>query len=216
VIEAMSCGTPAIAFDIGGIPDMIQNGVNGYIVKKRSDSEYAKVLLDLVNDPERCAQMSKNCRTIALNKFSLEIQAKRYLDLYYRLVPANGQKTDTLTFSMSHFDREILPDASDIDTDTTISGILKETAGEVLVMREIEFQLIKTIEKRRSRDLQINELMSLLEKTGPECKAISIQIDKLSVLQKESESDFYALQEQIKDLRSMLKEGEPDSYADPE
>jgi len=93
LIEAMSCGTPAIAFDIGGIPDMIQNGVNGYMVKKKSDSEYAKVLLDLVNDPERCAQMSKNCRTIALNKFSLEIQAKRYLDLYHSLVPANGQKT---------------------------------------------------------------------------------------------------------------------------
>ena len=73
------------------------------------------MILDAINRPERTAEMSKNCRCIAVNTFSLEVQAKRYLELYHRLVTANGRKTDALTFSMSQLDREALPFARNTD-----------------------------------------------------------------------------------------------------
>lgn len=144
VIEAMCCGTPTIAFDTGGIPEMIQNGVNGYIVKNKSESEYAKVILDLVNDKKHCAQMSKNCRAMALNTFSLKIQAKRYLDLYCSLVPANGGKTDGLTFSMSQFDHDFLPDASDINNEIKRYFPMQVIAMEIKIVLRTTKRLLES------------------------------------------------------------------------
>ena len=213
VIEAMSCGTPAIAFDIGGIPDMIQHGVNGYIVKKGSESEYARVILDLVNDPEDGARMSQNCRTIALEKFSLDIQAKRYLGLYYDLILQNGEKTSNPAFSTRQSDHESLPDASDIDTNTTISEILKEIAAESLVIKEMELRLIKANKECNFRIRQIDELRSLLKKPGTNSTTVLNRIDALSVLLHESESDCNALIEQMNELKSLLKESGGDSIA---
>jgi glycosyltransferase involved in cell wall biosynthesis len=213
VIEAMSCGTPAIAFDIGGIPDMIQNGVNGYIVEKGSESDYARVILDLINDPEHGARISQNCRTIALEKFSLDIQAKRYMGLYYDLVLQNGERTSNPAFSTSQSDNESLPDASDIDTYTTISEILKEIAAESLVIKEMELRLIKAKEECNFRSRQIDELRSLLKKPGTDSTTVLNRIDTLSVLLHESESDCNALIEQINELKSLLKESGTDSIA---
>jgi glycosyltransferase involved in cell wall biosynthesis len=205
VIEAMSCGTPVIAFDIGGIPDMIQNGVNGYIVKKGAGSEYGRVILDLINDPERNAQMSKNCRTIALKKYSLMVQAQRYMELYHELVIANGKKTKNMFVSMDQLDHEFLPDASDIERNTNILKIVKETAGEFLVIKEIELRLMKLKAKCNARNQQIDQLRSLLKKSETDFDAVLHQIDTLSLLTKESEADCDLLQVQIDELRSLLK-----------
>jgi adenine-specific DNA methylase len=192
---------------------MIQHGVNGYIVKKGSESDYARVILDLINDPAHGARMSQNCRTIALEKFSLDIQAKRYLGLYYDLVLQNGEKTSNPAFSTSQSDRESLPDASDIDTNTTISEILKEIAAESLVIKEMELRLIKAREECNVRSRQINELRSLLKKPGTDSTAVLNRIDTLSLLLHESESDCNALIEQINELKSLLKESGTDSIA---
>ena len=150
VIEAMSCGTPTIAFDAGGVPDMIQNGVNGYIVKKGSESDYSNMILDVINHPEEGNRVSKNCRTIALNKYSLEIQAKRYLELYNELVIQNGKKSINAAFPIAQSDHEFLPDATDIDTDINISEILKEIAGKSQGKKGIGLRLAKTIERGKA------------------------------------------------------------------
>ncbi len=143
VIEAMSCGTPTIAFNVGGMPDMIQNGVNGYIVENGSETAYAKIILDLINTPEHCEELSKNCRTIALNAFSLEVQAKKYMELYHTLLMTKSLTTDTLVRSPIHYETELLPDASDIETDEKIFEIVTEIAGKFLVLQTIKLQLNK-------------------------------------------------------------------------
>lgn len=206
VIEAMSCGTPVIAFDVGGIPDMIQNGVNGYMVKKGAASEYGRAILDLINDPERNAQMSKNCRTIALEKYSLMVQAQRYMELYHELVVATGEKTKNPFVSRDQLDHEFLPDASDIETNANILKIVKETAGEFLVIKEIELRLMRVKAKCNARNQQIDHLKSLLKKSETDFNAVLHQIDILSLLIKEYEADCNHLQVQIDELMSLLKE----------
>lgn len=150
VMEAMSCGTPTIAFDTGGIPEMIQNGVNGYILKKGSESDYAKAIVELAGDPERSAEMSKNCRTIAVDKFSLEVQVKRYLALYDSLLPADGRKINRISLARGHPGTELLPDASDINTRIMRHFPMQVIAMEMKIVLRRSRRLLTTLwEKKR-------------------------------------------------------------------
>jgi glycosyltransferase involved in cell wall biosynthesis len=85
MLEALCCGTPVIGFNIGGIPDAIQHGQNGYIVEPESfDSfvHYIKLLLyknSKLND-------RKIISVNAIEKFSLEKQAKAYNSVYRTLL----------------------------------------------------------------------------------------------------------------------------------
>lgn len=80
VTEAMSCGTPTITFDRGAMPEQIMNGVNGFAVQYPSIPHLKKAVedIDLVD--------RKDCRRIAVEKFSREKMAERYLELYKRVV----------------------------------------------------------------------------------------------------------------------------------
>lgn len=86
VIESLSCGTPVIAFDAGGVPEMVRNGITGTLVPPRDTRELQNAILELVEDEKKRAQLSHNCRQIAIAEYRLEIQAKRYLDLYDKVL----------------------------------------------------------------------------------------------------------------------------------
>lgn len=80
VLESLMCGTPVIGFPIGGIPDMIENGVNGLITKEISVSsllETIKLFLteDLIFDRNLI-------RKEAVKKYALEVQVNRYMELF--------------------------------------------------------------------------------------------------------------------------------------
>lgn len=77
VIESLSCGTPVVAFNIGGMPDMIEHKENGYLASfKNSKSLSEGILHCLSND------MKDNCRNKVLNSYSSIIISKKYIDLY--------------------------------------------------------------------------------------------------------------------------------------
>jgi len=74
MIEAMACGTPVIGFDRGAVPEVIENGVTGFIVEDKF--EMIKKLTEIKNIPR------ENCRNIAQSRFSVSIIAQRYLKLF--------------------------------------------------------------------------------------------------------------------------------------
>lgn len=165
VIEAMSCGTPTIAFNIGGIPDMICNGVNGCIVERTTARAYANTILELCNNPEFCEKMSEHCRMIAIKNFSLEVQAKRYLDLFVDLIHATGTINCELPGSTIHRGYELLPDANDIYADETIIKILEDPPHKDRSLHEIAHH--KTIKETHSRYQLVNRLARLLNSIRP-------------------------------------------------
>lgn len=59
-LEAMSYGLPVVATNVGAIPDMVQNGVNGYTVFPGNVDELSSVLCKLLSAPEACAEMGNN------------------------------------------------------------------------------------------------------------------------------------------------------------
>lgn len=74
VVEAMACGTPVIAFEKGSMPELINHGVNGYLVDTVDEAvEYVKKLDDI---------NSLACRNIVEDRFTHARMVKEYIEVY--------------------------------------------------------------------------------------------------------------------------------------
>lgn len=86
VLEAIACGTPCVAFNIGGMGDLIRHQHNGYLAQPFDIGDLANGIAWILADPQRHQHLSLAARTIAAQHFSLEIQAKRYLVLFEEIL----------------------------------------------------------------------------------------------------------------------------------
>ena len=87
VMESLSCGTPVTAFNIGGMPDMIDQKQNGYLAKEKDEQDLMNGILwylNLVESEKKFIQA--NARQKTLNNFTPEIVGKKYLDFYSSLL----------------------------------------------------------------------------------------------------------------------------------
>jgi L-malate glycosyltransferase len=66
MMEAMMSGLPAVVSDVGDLVDLVENGVNGYLVPRRSPELFADRLVELLSDEEKLAAFSRAARRSAL------------------------------------------------------------------------------------------------------------------------------------------------------
>ena len=85
-LEAMACGTPVVGFETGGIPDIILPGETGLLAKCADTYDLARNIQYLLDHPELMKVMGKKARLLVESKFTLEMQARQYLDLYDRIL----------------------------------------------------------------------------------------------------------------------------------
>ena len=78
----MACGTPMVSFKIGGVPDLVRPGITGYLAQPEDAQDFAIGIEQLLSNTALREQMSQNCREIALQEYSLSLQAERYISLY--------------------------------------------------------------------------------------------------------------------------------------
>jgi len=82
VLESLACGTPVVAFDVGGIPEMVQDGVTGCLVPFGEVEEMSRTIHALLADDESREKMRFQCREFVIKKFTREKQVRQYLELY--------------------------------------------------------------------------------------------------------------------------------------
>ena len=82
VLEAMACGLPVVGTRVGGIPDMVRDGVNGLTVPPNDPDGLADAMVRILSDDSLRCRMAESARHIATNEYSLEQQARRYAALY--------------------------------------------------------------------------------------------------------------------------------------
>jgi glycosyltransferase involved in cell wall biosynthesis len=82
VMESLASGTPCIAFDIGGMSDMIEHQKNGYLAKPFDIDDLARGITWVLEDEERLRKLGVNGREKVEDNFNLEIQANNYLLMY--------------------------------------------------------------------------------------------------------------------------------------
>jgi len=90
MLEAMSCGTPVVAFGAGGIPEIVIDGLTGRVVSTGDAGQLGAAILDCLRDREACAKMGEAGRRVMEAGHAIPVQARRYLDLYAELLRAGG------------------------------------------------------------------------------------------------------------------------------
>lgn len=86
VAEAMACGKPVIGTNIGGIPDQIVDGYNGFLVTPKSPSEIAKKIFWLFENPDDAKRMGHNARKTVEEKFDIKNRVKTIITFYEKLL----------------------------------------------------------------------------------------------------------------------------------
>ena len=86
VMESLACGTPVVGFDVGGVAEMVRHMETGYLARPADAADLAVGISTLLADDDLRRRLGENGRRLALREFSLEVQAKRYANLYEELL----------------------------------------------------------------------------------------------------------------------------------
>jgi glycosyltransferase involved in cell wall biosynthesis len=84
-IEALACGTPVVAFNACGLPDIVGHKETGYLANAFDTRDLAEGVRWVVADTDRRARLSSRSRTAAVARFSYPVVAEQYLKLYQTL-----------------------------------------------------------------------------------------------------------------------------------
>jgi glycosyltransferase involved in cell wall biosynthesis len=91
VLEALSCGTPCVAFDIGGMSDMIDHQKNGYLAKPFDVDDLAMGIRWVLADENRRRSLGRAARNKVVAEYGFESIARRHVRLYEELTLATNR-----------------------------------------------------------------------------------------------------------------------------
>ena len=80
--EAMMVGKPVVATRVGGNPELVQDGVTGFLVESDDHEGWAEAIRKLQTNPRLVKEMGENAREFALKNFSLDVMVQAYADVY--------------------------------------------------------------------------------------------------------------------------------------
>ena len=75
-----------VSFNIGGVPDLVRPNETGYLAEAENTQDFSQGILQLLENTPLREKMSANCCAIALEEYSLKLQAKRYIKLYQQVL----------------------------------------------------------------------------------------------------------------------------------
>ena len=84
-VEAMASGKPVVGTDVGGIPEIVENGKSGFLIPVRNSRTLAEKIVFLLQNPSQARKMGLEGRKTALKKFTWEETAKGYEKLYSKI-----------------------------------------------------------------------------------------------------------------------------------
>lgn len=90
VMEYMEAGKPVVSTRVGGLPDLVEDGVNGLLVEPQDPAALAAALVTVLRDPERAARMGEAGRRRRRQEFSIEATARNVGELYRELYAAKA------------------------------------------------------------------------------------------------------------------------------
>jgi glycosyltransferase involved in cell wall biosynthesis len=90
-VEAMSTALPVVASEVGGLPEIIRDGRNGYLVPAGDSAAAAERILRLRANPELCRGIGEAARATVLERFTVKHTARRFLELHERWIQLRGR-----------------------------------------------------------------------------------------------------------------------------
>ena len=91
ILEAFAAGVPVVAFTSGGIPEIVEHGVTGFLVEEPSPEALAFAIRDLLREPGRLREAAERARAKARTEYSLERYRAEMVDTIEAVVRAGCQ-----------------------------------------------------------------------------------------------------------------------------
>jgi glycosyltransferase involved in cell wall biosynthesis len=86
VMEALANGTPVIASRVGALPDLLEDGRQGYLCEPGDYDEFARRIIELATDPAKLASFKDNARELAERRFNRHVMLNGYAESIEQLV----------------------------------------------------------------------------------------------------------------------------------
>jgi glycosyltransferase involved in cell wall biosynthesis len=96
LLDAMDQALPIVASRVGGLPEIVRDGVNGILIEPRSPDQLQQAVLRLYEDPDLCRAMGARGREFSRD-FTSDAMAAGYLDLYEQAVGTGAKGSDSAT-----------------------------------------------------------------------------------------------------------------------
>lgn len=90
ILEAMSSGLPVVATNVGGIPGLVKEGINGFLSPSSDAVTLAANICRLLDDITLCERMGQEGRDLAVNNFAFSAMVKSHQNLFERLWELRG------------------------------------------------------------------------------------------------------------------------------
>ncbi len=85
-LEAMACGVPTVGSEAGGIPELVEHGITGYLAPIGDTDAMAAYAVGLLNNPAEKARMREACLDRAHTRFCDQKIMREYEEIYYRVL----------------------------------------------------------------------------------------------------------------------------------
>jgi glycosyltransferase involved in cell wall biosynthesis len=86
ILEAQATGLPVVSTKVGGIPEFLVDGENGFLIDPGDVDQLTQRLLDLLKNPEHAKAMGKHGRELIHERLSWDIITQQVIDLYHKLL----------------------------------------------------------------------------------------------------------------------------------
>lgn len=84
IMEAMAMGLPVISTQHSGIPELVEDGVSGFLVPERDADAIAEKLAALMENPDLCLRMGKAGRSCVETHYSIKQLTQQLIDIYHQ------------------------------------------------------------------------------------------------------------------------------------
>jgi len=85
VMESLACGTPVVAFNVGGVPEMIQHNKTGYLANVKDSDALAKGMISVL-EHQNIDELQTEARDFVLKNYANAVVAEQYYKLYNKVL----------------------------------------------------------------------------------------------------------------------------------
>jgi len=91
LLESIACGTPVVSQRVGGVPDLARHQVTGLLSNPEDVDGFRDHIVELLENETLRSEMRQHCRRIALEEYSVNRQAQRYIGLYQQVLNGSAE-----------------------------------------------------------------------------------------------------------------------------